>query len=232
MEEGKVPIQVRDTGGETLAHHAAYHGQVSLTTITVATVAFDDHYRILSLTTFTRLLYRWSAWIGYWPQYRKRRRKVGAGPFNNFVILTCPCCCIILCYGTCTCRNSWRVRSYSGTLCRTRRTPGLLTGKKNINPVCYVTWSLEPHPHTSKHNFIIPVNICLLVSHDCLNHTHFLYTSYWWTEGTASFTLTRTTSDLWTGRTPWDSIYVWGSWSCTRLAGRCRGKSLSELCVH
>ena len=29
VEEGKVPFQVRDTGGETLMHHAAFHGQVS-----------------------------------------------------------------------------------------------------------------------------------------------------------------------------------------------------------
>ena len=35
MEEGKVPIEVRDTGGETLVHHAAYHGQVNLMTFTV-----------------------------------------------------------------------------------------------------------------------------------------------------------------------------------------------------
>ena len=28
VEECKVPLEVRDTGGETLMHHAAYHGQV------------------------------------------------------------------------------------------------------------------------------------------------------------------------------------------------------------
>ena len=28
VEEYKVPLEVRDTGGETLMHHAAYHGQV------------------------------------------------------------------------------------------------------------------------------------------------------------------------------------------------------------
>ena len=31
VEEGKVPFQVRDTGGETLMHHAAFHGQVDTT---------------------------------------------------------------------------------------------------------------------------------------------------------------------------------------------------------
>ena len=29
VEECKVPLEVRDTGGETLMHHAAYNGQVS-----------------------------------------------------------------------------------------------------------------------------------------------------------------------------------------------------------
>ena len=29
VEEGRVPLQVRDAGGETLMHHAAYHGQVT-----------------------------------------------------------------------------------------------------------------------------------------------------------------------------------------------------------
>ena len=28
VEEGKVPLVVRDAGGETLVHHAAHHGQV------------------------------------------------------------------------------------------------------------------------------------------------------------------------------------------------------------
>ena len=28
VEEAKVPFQVRDTGGETLMHHAAFYGQV------------------------------------------------------------------------------------------------------------------------------------------------------------------------------------------------------------
>ncbi len=28
VEECKVPLEVRDTGGETLVHHAAYYGQV------------------------------------------------------------------------------------------------------------------------------------------------------------------------------------------------------------
>ena len=28
MEEGQVPLEVKDAGGETLIHHAAFHGQV------------------------------------------------------------------------------------------------------------------------------------------------------------------------------------------------------------
>ena len=28
VEEWKVPLEVRDAGGETLIHHAAFHGQV------------------------------------------------------------------------------------------------------------------------------------------------------------------------------------------------------------
>ena len=30
VEECKVPLEVRDTGGETLMHHAAYNGQVGV----------------------------------------------------------------------------------------------------------------------------------------------------------------------------------------------------------
>ena len=33
IEEGKVSLEVRDTGGETLMHHAAFYGQVSCTLI-------------------------------------------------------------------------------------------------------------------------------------------------------------------------------------------------------
>ena len=29
VEEGKVPLAVKDAGGETLLHHAAHHSQVS-----------------------------------------------------------------------------------------------------------------------------------------------------------------------------------------------------------
>ena len=51
VEEGKVPIEVRDTGGETLVHHAAYHGQVNLTIITALhpLTIFTHHMQVKCL---------------------------------------------------------------------------------------------------------------------------------------------------------------------------------------